>query len=86
MKPKKLTRAQEMKLEKKLKIRFKILGLITGGTVGCFISYQLAQLSSNGPYDDVSTLSFFLSLFGGSIGSLFGFAMATFTRQNNIRG
>jgi hypothetical protein len=85
MKPNKMTRAQEMKLAKKLKILSKIVGFIIGGTVGCFIGYQLAQLSSSGAYDNVSTLSFFLSLFGGSIGAVSGFALATSTQQKNIR-
>jgi len=65
-----MTRAKEMKLAKKLNLFSKIVGFTIGATVGCFIGYQLAQLSSTGTYDDVSTLSFFLSLLGGSIGSV----------------
>jgi hypothetical protein len=85
MKPKKMTRAKEMKLAKKLKILSKIVAFTIGGTAGCFIGYHLAHLSSTGPHDNVSTLSFFLSLVGGSIGSVAGFALATSTCQNNIR-
>jgi hypothetical protein len=84
MKTKKKTRAQEMEIAKRLKVLSKIVGFIIGGTVGCFIGYQLAQLSSSGPYDDVSTLSFFLSLFGGSIGAVSGFTLATSTQQTSI--
>lgn len=85
MKPKKMTRAKEMKLAKKLNLFSKIVGFTIGATVGCFIGYQLAQLSSTGTYDDVSTLSFFLSLLGGSIGSVSGFAITTAIGKNNIQ-
>jgi hypothetical protein len=54
-----MTRAKEMKLAKKLKILSKIVGFTIGGTVVCFIGYHLAHLSSTGPHDNVSTLSFF---------------------------
>ncbi|MFT6689343.1 MAG: hypothetical protein ACJAX7_002376 [Saprospiraceae bacterium] len=86
MKAKKTTRAKEMKLAKKLNYLSKILGFTIGGVLGCFIGYQLAQLSSTGTYDNnVSTLSFFLSLFGGSIGGISGFALTTSIGKNNFR-
>jgi hypothetical protein len=74
-----MTRAKEMKLAKKLKILSKIVGFTIGGTVVCFIGYHFAHLSSTGPHDNVSTLSFFLPLVGGSTGSVAGFALATAT-------
>jgi uncharacterized protein YacL len=85
MQMKKTNRATEMKREKKIKYLSKILGCIIGGIVACFIGYQLAQLSNTGAsYNTISTLSFFLSLLGTSIGCVVGLAVATSIGQNNI--
>ncbi|PKH66272.1 hypothetical protein CXF59_09870 [Flavobacterium sp. ALD4] len=80
-----MNRAKKMKLEKKLKYLYKVIGTSIGGTVGCFIGYHLAQLSSTGAHDNVSTLSFFLSLFGISIGCISGLAVTTSIGNENIR-
>jgi len=85
MKLKKTNRATEMKREKKIIYLTKILGCTIGGIIGCFIGYQLAQLSKTGAsYGTISTLSFFLSLVGTSIGCVVGFAIATSISQKNI--
>jgi uncharacterized membrane protein YeaQ/YmgE (transglycosylase-associated protein family) len=85
MKLKKTNRATEMKREKKIIYLTKILGCTIGGIIGCFIGYQLAQLSNTGAsYNNISTLAFFLSLFGAAIGCVSGFAIATSIGQNNI--
>jgi hypothetical protein len=85
MQMKKTNRAAEMKKEKILIYLSKILGFIIGGIAGCFIGYQLAQLFYTEPsYGNISTVPFFLSLFGAAIGCVSGFAVATTIGQNNI--
>jgi uncharacterized membrane protein YeaQ/YmgE (transglycosylase-associated protein family) len=85
MQMKKTNRATEMKREKKFKYLSKISGCIIGGIVGCFVGYQLVQLSNTGAsYNTVSTLSFFLSLLGTSIGCVVGLAIAISIGQNNM--
>jgi acetyl-CoA carboxylase beta subunit len=85
MQMKKTNRATEMRQAKKLIYIFKISGFIIGGVTGCFIGYQFGELSDTAAsYGRVSTLSFFLSLLGGSIGCVVGFAIATSIGQKNI--
>lgn len=77
-----MSRAKKMKKEKKLNKLFKVFGFIIGGIIGTFLGYQLAQFSRSSSYDDVSTLSFFLTVVLGSIGCISGFAMTTMTSKN----
>jgi hypothetical protein len=67
-----------MKKEKILNNLLKSFGFIVGGMAGVFIGYQLGQLFEGEVYDYFSELSFFLSLFVGSLGCISGFVITTF--------
>ena len=73
-----------MKREKKLKYIFKVCGFVIGGILGSFLGYQMAQFSKAGAYEDVSTLSFFLSLLLGSLGCVFGFALTSSLAKDSL--